>query len=111
MNCPKCKGEKIAIQRESTGVRGAHKTVAICKECGNTWVVANDLAAYSKSKNVALWLCVFFGFLGVHQFYVGKKGKGILYLCTAGMVGIGWISDIFLIAAGKFRDSRGLPLQ
>lgn len=64
-----------------------------------------------KSKTTALLLCIFLGFFGVHQFYVGKIGKGLLYLFTAGIFGIGWIVDIFRILTGGFRDNVGAPLR
>lgn len=49
-------------------------------------------------KNVALILCIFLGWLGVHKFYEGKIGLGVLYACTMGLFSIGWIIDIILIA-------------
>lgn len=64
-----------------------------------------------KSKTVALLLCIFLGYFGVHKFYVGKVGSGILYLCTLGLFGFGWIIDIILIVAGSFKDEFGLPLK
>lgn len=64
-----------------------------------------------KSKNFALILCIFLGFFGAHQFYVGKTGKGILYLFTFGLVGFGWIIDIIAIASGAFEDANGYPLK
>lgn len=64
-----------------------------------------------KSKSVALVLCILFGFLGFHQFYVGKIGMGLLYLFTAGLFGIGWLIDIFAIASGSFKDNNGAPLK
>lgn len=64
-----------------------------------------------KSKTAALLLCIFLGYLGVHRFYVGKIGTGVLYLLTGGLVGIGWIVDIITIAAGSFKDQFNLPLQ
>ncbi len=51
------------------------------------------------NKWVSFWLCVFLGYLGAHKFYEGKIGMGILYMCTAGLFGIGWILDIFTILA------------
>lgn len=46
-----------------------------------------------KNKWVAFFLCLFFGFLGAHKFYEGKIPIGIIYICTAGIFGFGWISD------------------
>lgn len=64
-----------------------------------------------KSKKTALWCCIFGGFLGIHQFYVGKIGKGILYMFTAGLFCIGWIVDIIKIATGSFTDNAGIALR
>ena len=64
-----------------------------------------------KSKMVALLLCIFLGGLGIHRFYVGKVGTGILYLLTGGLFGIGWIVDIIMIAIGAFKDHFDLPLR
>ncbi len=61
----------------------------------------------SKSKITALLLCLFLGAIGGHCFYVGRIGKAILYIFTAGLFGIGVIYDIIMIATGKFKDSNG----
>lgn len=47
-----------------------------------------------KNKWVAFFLCLFLGEFGVHKFYEGKIGLGILYLCTGGLLGIGWFIDL-----------------
>ena len=64
-----------------------------------------------KNRMVALILCIFVGEFGVHYFYVGKIGTGILYLCTFGLFGFGWLVDIVRIAAGIFRDKKGYILE
>jgi restriction system protein len=65
----------------------------------------------NKKKSTALWLCIFLGLFGGHYFYVGRFGKGILYLFTGGLFAFGWIIDIFVIAAGSFKDNVGAPLR
>lgn len=50
-----------------------------------------------KNKWVALLLCIFLGFLGMHKFYEGRIGTGILYMLTCGLFCIGWIIDIFAL--------------
>lgn len=60
-------------------------------------------------KNKDVWveflLCLFLGILGVHKFYVGKIGMGLLYLFTAGLFGIGWIIDVVVLAIRLFKNS------
>ena len=63
-----------------------------------------------KSRVAALILCIIFGVLGIHRFYVGKVGTGILYFFTGGLFGIGWLVDIITIVTGSFRDNLGFPL-
>lgn len=45
-------------------------------------------------------VCFFVGGLGVHQFMLGNTGKGLLYLFTAGLCGIGWLIDFIKICTG-----------
>ena len=60
-----------------------------------------------KSRGVALALCVPLGVFGAHRFYVGKIGTGLLQLCTLGGLGLWYLYDLILIAAGEFRDEEG----
>ena len=41
-----------------------------------------------------LWI---FGFLGAHRFYFGRPISGTVYLFTLGLLGIGWLVDLFLM--------------
>lgn len=50
-----------------------------------------------KSKFLAYVLWFFLGLLGIHKFYLGKVGTGIIYLFTGGIFGIGWFIDLFTL--------------
>ena len=58
-----------------------------------------------------LILCILLGGLGVHRFYVGKTGTGILMLLTLGGLGIWTLVDLIRIATQTFKDSDGLPIK
>lgn len=51
--------------------------------------------------------CWFLGFLGIHRFYVGKTGTGILMILTGGGLCIWWLIDLIMVAIGSFTDSEG----
>ena len=58
----------------------------------------------------AILLCFFLGALGLHRFYVGKIGTGILMILTLGGFGIWMIIDFVMIVIGKFTDKEGRAL-
>jgi len=49
---------------------------------------------HSKAVGYVLWI---FGFLGSHRFYFGKPISGTIWFLTLGLLGIGWLVDLFLI--------------
>ena len=70
-----------------------------------------------KQKTTAILLAFFLGALGIHRFYVGKTGTGIIMLLLSlSMIGI-WISaiwaiiDLIIIVLDKFKDGNGLVIS
>ena len=53
---------------------------------------AND--THRKTIGYLLWI---FGFTGAHRFYYGKPVTGTIWFFTLGLLGIGWLIDLFLI--------------
>lgn len=60
-----------------------------------------------KSFIVAALLWFFLGLLGIHRFYLGHIGIGVLYLLTGGLCGIGWIIDGILFLVGGLKPKNG----
>ena len=57
---------------------------------------------------LALFLLTFFvGVLGVHRFYVGKIGTGVLMLITLGGFGVWFLVDLILVVTGQFTNKEG----
>jgi TM2 domain-containing membrane protein YozV len=59
------------------------------------------------SRMTTFLLCLLLGFLGVHRFYVGRVGSGVLWLFTGGVLAVGWIYDLVMIGTGEFVDEQG----
>jgi len=49
---------------------------------------------HSKTLGYLLWI---FGFTGSHRFYYGKPVSGTIWFFTLGLLGVGWLIDVFLI--------------
>jgi len=50
--------------------------------------------SHSLSLGYVLWL---FGFTGAHRFYYGRPISGTIWFCTLGLLGVGWLLDLFLM--------------
>ena len=60
-----------------------------------------------KSQLIALLLCFFIGFLGIHRFYLGYTGIGILMLLTGGLCGLLVLIDFIRIIIGDLGPNGG----
>jgi len=109
--CPNCGGTAFLTDDEAAPAppQPAPQVVYVEQPVVRT-VYVEQRRVSEKSWLAALLLCLFVGGLGVHRFYVGKVGTGILFLLTGGWCGLGWLIDLIMIATGAFRDSYGLPL-
>lgn len=58
---------------------------------------------HSKTIGYLLWI---FGFTGAHRFYYGKPITGAIWFFTAGLLGVGWLIDLFLIPSMDRQASR-----
>ena len=63
---------------------------------------------HSKLVGYGLWI---FGFTGSHRFYYGRPISGTIWFFTLGLLGIGWLVDLFLIPSmdrqASFRYQSG----
>ena len=67
-------------------------------------------AVSERSRAVALGLAVVGGAFGLHRFYTGRVQSGIWMCLTLGGMGIWYLYDVVVIAAGDFRDVDGRRL-
>jgi TM2 domain-containing membrane protein YozV len=83
-----------------------HQSARACPGCG---AVQTPVGTSNTQKRIlpAFLLCFFVGIFGVHRFYVGKIGTGILQLLTFGGLGIWALVDMIMIVIGSFRDVDG----
>ncbi|HKL92567.1 MAG TPA: NINE protein [Bacteroidales bacterium] len=100
--CHEC-GEIINVKAE------------ICPRCGvrqpNPQCKTEDDKSSEKRWLITILLCWFLGVFGVHRFYTGHTGIGVIQLLTLGGCGIWTIIDFIILAVGEFKDANGNPIR
>ena len=82
----------------------------VCTSCGVMQPLPRELATDKRILPAGL-LCFFLGVFGVHRFYAGKVGTGILQLLTLGGLGVWMLIDFIMIVTGSFTDSEGNKIR
>lgn len=121
MFCRNCGNDIVnrAVVCVSCGSKPAYGN-NFCQYCGNptqpqaqVCVTCGAALRGTLTDNVfllTLLLAIFLGTFGIHRFFNGKVGTGILMIVTFGGCGIWWLIDIILIVTGNFKDSNGIPI-
>ena len=95
-----------------------HFTALTCTQCGAQQQPQRGAApgrpldpnASPRLLLPAVLLCFWFGVFGVHRFYVGKVGTGLLQLFTFGGLGLWALIDLIILVCGAFTDGEGRKL-
>lgn len=96
-------GTKDIINPSNSNVTNANTNT----NTTNVTVNTNNANTSNKSFIVAVLLWFFLGLLGIHRFYLGYTGLGVLYLLTAAIFGLGWIIDGILFLTGGLKPRNG----
>lgn len=118
MKCPYCGGETRYAKCEFCGSvieQSAGETVNEIIQDVKQNIVQNitinpdtTISISRKNKSTAIALCClgFFGLGGIHRFYTGKVGTGIIWFLTVGCFGIGTVMDLVSLIINKFDDNE-----
>lgn len=63
---------------------------------------------YKTSTAYLLLIPSFFGVAGLHRFYLGRMGTGIIWLLTGGLLGIGTLIDLLYIPSMVRQENLGI---
>jgi TM2 domain-containing membrane protein YozV len=110
--CPEC-GQSLSNPKSD-----------VCLNCGISLkrIKINNISNSSKSKIAAALFAFFLGTIGIHRFYLGYTGTGIIFIVLFVLgfltIGITWIIagiwafiEFILILTGTIKDSNGQPLS
>lgn len=93
--CPKCGKQVENLGNNNPNIIVNNSSSASAAASASATIHTPINRGKPKDKWIAFFLCLFT--VCGHKFYEGKVGMGILYLCTVGLFGIGWIIDLISI--------------
>lgn len=106
--CPKCGCEPFSETKfcQECGEPTTEKQ-KICLSCGCELKSQQTINGEGKDWLTTLLICLFAGGLGIHRFYTGHTGIGIVQLLTLGGCGVWCFIDLIMIITQKYKDSDG----
>lgn len=90
----KLKPKEIKKQHKQDNQKENKKAASVSEGAGKSWLVA-------------FILCFFLGGFGLHRFYLGYTGIGIIQLLTLGGFGLWWLIDFFRLLIGSLKPKNG----
>lgn len=100
-------GKKQMSATKESETRQQDKTLIANKTTKTKDKADKTHVAGGKLQIVALVLCFFLGGIGIHRFYLGYTGLGVLYIFTAALFGIGWLIDLILLIIPNGLSPKG----
>lgn len=85
------RGTRMNVGIPGTGISYSTKIGGKSKKAS----VPSTAQTYGKSSVLAFLICLFAGIIGLHWLYLGNKKRFLIYLCTFGLFGFGWLFDCF----------------
>ncbi|HPS59109.1 MAG TPA: TM2 domain-containing protein [Spirochaetota bacterium] len=86
------------------------KAAELCPKCGVRQRPAGVIDGAGKDWLTTLLLCFFLGFFGLHRFYTGSTGIGVVQLLSGGGCLVWAFIDFITILTGSYKDGNGQPL-
>ena len=92
----------IAERAMNKSQQGSHEVTELKAKSAVAAVPSGE-----KSQLTALLICFFVGVIGIHRFYLGYPGIGLIQLLTLGGCGIWALIDLIMIITGDLKPNGG----
>lgn len=83
------------------------RSPSVAQPADSSELPAASRGVSERSRAVALALAVVGGVFGLHRFYTGRVQSGVWMCVTLGGLGIWYLYDLVVLAAGDFVDGDG----